>query len=300
MILDLSTFVDRALVMFCLIDDLCQQYPDSRRRPGPAEEICQSVLITIAVLQEIEGCTEAEILRDLKPLFTRLPERSWYNRGRRRLLARFVELWQRLSRELVAQEEAIDVGVVDSMPLPVVAFARAVGASHWKAAGAAYGKDLTLKATFLGYRLHLMVSPGGVIRALVLAPANLDDRQVLHELLAASPVVWVLGDRGYVCQQLERELAEKGVRLVPIPKGERRQLVPEATRTDLKRWRKVIEVVYSQLTGRFGLKRHSAHTLSGLIARIISKVLAHTLLIWCNLLVGHPEPLQFNHLFGIN
>ncbi len=49
--------------------------------------------------------------------------------------------------------------ICDSMPLPACLFARAYRCSRFKGE-AAFGKDILLKQTFYGFRMHVRVSPG--------------------------------------------------------------------------------------------------------------------------------------------
>jgi len=59
-----------------------------------------------------------------------------------------------------------------------------VDTSTWRAAGATFGKVSSKKQTIFGYKLHLLVTLGGVILDFELAPANVYDLTVEAELLA--------------------------------------------------------------------------------------------------------------------
>ena len=73
---------------------------------------------------------------------------------------------------------------IDSLPVPVVQFHLVPGASReWAAHGAAFGRVSSKKATIYGYKLHLLVTLGGVILDFELAPANAPEAQVGYELL---------------------------------------------------------------------------------------------------------------------
>jgi hypothetical protein len=61
--------------------------------------------------------------------------------------------------------------IIDSLPLPVVQFYHASQAStEWAAYGATLGKCAAKKQTLFGYKLHLLITCGGVIRDFALAP----------------------------------------------------------------------------------------------------------------------------------
>jgi hypothetical protein len=54
----------------------------------------------------------------------------------------------------------------------------------WQAHSAAFGRIATRKQIIFGYRLHLLVTLGGVILDFELAPAHVGDLEVGCELLA--------------------------------------------------------------------------------------------------------------------
>src|SRR5437867_12950749 len=95
-------------------------------------------------------------------MFPRIPSQSRFNR-RRRQLAEGFNLVRRVILGVldVAQERKC---VIDSLPVPVVKFHLAPRASReWAVAGARYGTVSTKKEKIYGYKLHLLVTLGGVI-----------------------------------------------------------------------------------------------------------------------------------------
>jgi hypothetical protein len=73
---------------------------------------------------------------------------------------------------------------IDSLLIPVVQFHLVPGSSgDWTAHGASYGKVSSKKTAIFGYKLHLLVTSGGVILDFELAPANETDLTVGVELL---------------------------------------------------------------------------------------------------------------------
>jgi hypothetical protein len=57
----------------------------------------------------------------------------------------------------------------------------------WAAHGATFGKVSSKKQTIFGYKLHLLITLGGIILDFELAPANAAD---LHWLRVVDPVCW--------------------------------------------------------------------------------------------------------------
>ncbi len=88
---------------------------------------------------------------------------------------------------------------MDSLPIPVVLFHLAPGSTgDWKAYDAAYGKAMTQKQTFFGYRLHLLVTMSGLILDFELTSANCADLEAGFELLSEHTDLEVLGDKVYI------------------------------------------------------------------------------------------------------
>ncbi len=65
---------------------------------------------------------------------------------------------------------------IDSLPTPVVQFHLVPGSTgDWRAFGATFGKVVTKKQTIFGYRLHLLITLGGLILDFEMTPANATD-----------------------------------------------------------------------------------------------------------------------------
>lgn len=94
----------------------------------------------------------------------------------------------------------------------------------------------------------------------------------------------------------QQELAAKrAVELItPLRKNMKAQL-PVQLRRIAQRWRKRIETVGSHLTERFHLHSIRAHDLWHYQNCLIRKVLAHTVCVFINLLLGRP-PLGLDDL----
>jgi hypothetical protein len=60
--------------------------------------------------------------------------------------------------------------------------------------------------------------------------------------------------------------------------------------------RQLIEAVNGQLTEQFSIETNHAHTFWGLCTRLYTKLVAHTLCIYINRLLGNPEFLQIKAL----
>lgn len=299
----ITDFEDFCLWMYVMIDELWQQLPPTyKRHSGPAPRCSESELLTLALVGECRGwTTETTLLSqwaEYAQLFPVLPERSRFNRRRRHLQHALNAIRQAVLAVLdVAQDRQC---AIDSLPVPVLQFhlvPSAAGTSTWRAAGADFGKVPTKKETVFGYKLHLLVTLGGVIRDFVLAPASASDVVVGGELLREHAALVVIGDKGYISAPLAQELRdEHAVLLLTVPRRNQHHQLPAAVARLLNGVRQIIETVNDQLTEQFGLARHHAHTFAGLCARLHTKLAAHTLCLHLNRLLGHADFLPIKGL----
>jgi hypothetical protein len=187
---------------------------------------------------------------------------------------------------------------IDSLPIPVVQFHLVPGSTgDWRAYGATYGKVSSKKVTIFGYKLHLLITLGGVILDFELAPANEGDLAVGAELLAQHTDLTVYGDKGYISAEVAAELLRTNrLRLLTLPRSNQKIQVPAPVRKTFNAVRQIIETVNGQLTEQFHIEHNHAHTFWGLCARLYTKLTAHTLCIFINRLLGQPDFLQIKGL----
>jgi hypothetical protein len=295
-------FEDLCTWMYVLISELCAALDPVLVRPGPSPVCTDAELITMAIVGECCGWDQETVLlsrwREHRDLFPRQPERTRFNR-RRRALAPTINLLRQAVVDVldVAQDPQC---VIDSLPIPVVQFYYVPQATtDWKAAGASFGHCCSKKQAIFGFKLHLLITQVGLIRDFELAPANLTDREVGAELLAAQmgPHLLVLADKGYISRPLAQELhRQHDIRLLTVP---RRNQTPQPSAAYCHlhaHLRQVIEVVNSQLALQFHVETNHAHTFWGLAARLYTKLTAHTLCVWLNRLLGIPDLLHLKSL----
>jgi hypothetical protein len=296
----ITDFEDFCLYTFVIVDDIWQQIAPLFTRPGPQPECSDSELITIALVSECRGWDkETEYLDHWLPyldLFPHFPERSRFNRRRRNLM-----LAINLIRQIVL--EMLDLSgdgqcVIDSLPIPVVAFHLVPSASgDWEAHGATYGKVASKQQTIFGYKLHLLVTLEGVILDFELAPANATDLAVGAELLANHTHRTVLADKAYISAEVAAWLLRQNeIHLLALRRRNQKQQLPRFIVRIINRVRQIIETVNGQLEAQFNMARNYAHSFWGLCARLYTKLTAHTLCIYINRLLGKPDVLQIKAL----
>jgi hypothetical protein len=290
--MDLSTFI---VAVFCLIDDQLKDLGRLRGR-GPAPTLCDSEVLTIEIVGEFLGLDKDTKLfeyfqRHYAHYFPNLRSvhRTTFTRQAANLWKAKERLWQGLLAETPHDP---GFALADSFPLPACLFARAYRCRRFRGE-AAFGKDTLLKQTFYGFRVHVRVCWPGVITRFSVAPANAHELSVVPELTERTSGLLV-GDRNYHSPETREELATLGVELLAPYSSKKRDPTPRRSAL-LSRFRYRIDTVFSQLTGRFSIKRVWARDLWHLMSRLVRKVLSHTVAFLLNHRMGHP-PLQLSKL----
>jgi Transposase DDE domain len=291
-LVDLSTFI---VAFFCLIDDRLEGLGRLRAR-GPAPTLFDSEVLTIEVVGEFLGLDEDT---ELFAYFRRHYAHFFPNlmRVHRTTFARqAANLWkakERLWQELLAQTPHDPTfAICDSMPMPACLFARAYRCRRFRGE-AAFGKDTLIRQTFYGFRVHMRVCWPGLITRISVAPANAHELSVLPEIAEGTSGVLV-GDRNYHSPKTKEELARMGVELLAPYSSKKRDPAPKKS-APLSRLRYRIDTVFSQLVGRYSVKRVWARDLWHLTSRLLRKVLSHTVAFLLNHRVGN-QPLQLAKL----
>ncbi|MDB6125842.1 MAG: family transposase [Pedosphaera sp.] len=195
------------------------------------------------------------------------------------------QLSQRLSQALLGD---CHFWLLDSVSVPVCRLERVdrcrrfAGLAHCSREGGQGG-------FFYGFRLHLRLSPDGVIGQVGLAPAHVSDLAMTEELLPPGGGL-SLGDRNYWSPRQRNALALRGWQL-EAPFRRRTQDPTPARSRAMSAVREWVETTIGQLTERFRLKRTWARDLWHLSHRIMRKVLSHTIAAWFNIQAGL-APLQ--------
>jgi hypothetical protein len=289
---DLSTFV---VAVFCLIDDRLKDLGHLRAR-GPAPTLSDSEVLTIEVVGEFLGLDEDTELfgyfrRHYAHFFPNLRRvhRTTFTRQAANLWKAKECLWQGLLAETPHDP---GFALADSFPLPACLFARAYRCKRFKGE-ASFGKHTLLKQTFYGFRVHARVCWPGVITRISIAPANAHELSVVPELTERTGGMLV-GDRNYHSPKTKEELAQMGIELLAPYSSKKRDPSPKRS-ARLSRFRYRIDTVFSQLVGRYSIKRVWARDLWHLMSRLLRKVLSHTVAFLLNYQRGNP-PLQLSKL----
>ncbi len=162
------------------------------------------------------------------------------------------------------------IAFVDSTPISVCHNKRI--RRHKTFAGLARRGKSTM-GYFYGFKLHLVVNDQGEILAFCLTPGNVDDRSPLPGLARE---LWgkLVGDKGYISQELFEQLFAQGLELITtVRQNMKNRLMPLMDRV-LTRKRSLIETINDQLKNicQIAHTRHRSsynflvNLLAGLIA----------------------------------
>lgn len=201
---------------------------------------------------------------------------SRFNR-RLHALAAWLEFLPELLGQLFGQHEAY---IIDSMPVPVCELARAPRCRKLRGphSRAFFGRCAAKRRHFFGWRLHLIVSAGGIPVSFQLLPASFHDLTPIHELTWVLPAGATLyGDAAYISRATQRVLRPTvrrphGVRLVARHKKSMRPNT-WAEREGLRAHRQRVETVNAQLTA-MGVQRLHARTDAGLALKVLASLVA--------------------------
>lgn len=258
-------------------------------KPGSPPMFADSEVITLVLAQHWCGFAEERewlrfIRHNYRPLFPRLVDQSQFNR-RARNLWRLIEAYRRW---LVAQLGVAQVPyrLIDGTPIHVRHWRR-YGPGHLMFEEAALGHCAAKKETFYGYRLVVLTTRDGLITDWLLIPANADERDAALALLTPYTQLLVLGDKGFLDQERQAQLAtHQDVVLLTPKRANQKEQNPPAWDAVLNRVRRRIESTFAQAKGQFGLEKPGARTRWGLVSRIIAKLTAMTLAAWANVWQG--------------
>ncbi|GHO64322.1 transposase [Ktedonobacter sp. SOSP1-52] len=299
--------LDKATVLttlFLIVDDLMKGsavIKDALERPGPAPQLSDSEVVTIALYQELIGePREDHFFRlhheQLRPFFPGLNERSRYNRRKRSLWAVILAIRAGLCLVQEAQQME-ETAAIDSAPVPCISYKRSKKASDF-AGHADYGVCSSKAMKYFGCKLHSLVGLSGVILGFLLTPASHYDNQPVVELLdsVAHHLKRLIGDGAYNDQALQRTLEHTRSLLLFAPVKANQPAKRSATAQKvLNRLRLICETVNAQLQEQFHLSKHYAKSVWGLFTRIAVKVTAHSAGMMLNTLLGRP-PLKLADL----
>lgn len=274
--MDLDSFLTS---LYVSVDDWWRaEHPPAPRRPGRPTLLSGSEVLTLAILAQwprFRG--ERDFWRfaraHLSGYFPALVSQSQFNRRVRALEPEMRTLQRALAEDLA---EPSVYRVLDTTLIPAIVRVRACREGLF-AGQASFGRNASKTEWVYGFKVALVVSPEGVVTSFGLAPAASDERPIGDALVAQDRHEAYLADKGFAGVEWERRwLGVYGTLVAATPKNNDRRAWPKADRRWAAGKRQIIEGVIGQLKDFFGLERHRAKTLGGLLARLASKIAAYT------------------------
>lgn len=288
---------DFIINVYCCVEEIYREIIKTPLRTrGFAPKLTDSEVITMEIVGEFMGKDQdMQIWQYFHDDWL-----SWFpNLGSR---ANFVKqsanLWkvkQLIHEQLVEKMNALHdvLHLVDGFPMPVCKITRAKG-SHCFKGEAAYSYCAAKDEKYYGFEGHILINSEGVICSATFAAANIDERDVLQDLTDGLTGLLV-GDKGYIRPILKEELLNQGLDLETPLRKNMKDTRPKILVQHFMTLRRRVETVISQLTERFHIEKVRARNCWHLISRFIRKVLAHTIGVFLNKLLGN-SPLHFAEL----
>jgi hypothetical protein len=256
-------------------------------RSGPAGKATDSELIALSVAQAVLGISSDRqflgMVRRLLPgFFGELPGQSQFNRRLRRLTPQMSTV-QMMLAQFVAEGR---VRLVDGTLISCANYPGCASRSHF-AGDASYGYCASKSQFLWGMRLVLICDPKGVpVGYDLVGPKTGEERECALRLAAGQTGAVLFADGGFWGREYRAQMEALDIELVTPDKHRLGERPP--TEVAKARIRLVIESVFSTLKRQMRLETHLAKTAAGLAQRIAQRLLALTLGVYVNTLLGRP------------
>jgi hypothetical protein len=286
---DLDSFL---VSLYVHVDDWWKaNHSSATRRPGRPALLSESEVLTLAILAQWPHFrSERDFWRfaraHLGCYFPNLCSQSQLNRRAQALEPQMRALQRALAEELC--DPSAVYHVLDTTLVPAIVRVRASRKGLF-CGQASFGRSASKTEWVYGFKVALVVDPKGVVSAFGLAAAASDERPIGEALIASDRHEAYLADKGFAGIEWERcWLEQYGALVAATPKNNERRAWSKADRRWASGKRQIIEGVIGQLKDFFGLERHRAKTLGGLLARLAAKVAAYTCSRRINGFLGRP------------
>lgn len=266
---------DFIIKTYILVEDFLKTFPALRKR-GPSPQLTDAEVVTMEIVGEFLGHGSDKEIYD----YFRTHWLSWFPKiGCRTAFTRqLANLW---SIKMAFQKEMVqrlspdnDLYLFDGIPLPTCNPKRMSRSNHFYGTGG-FGYCAAKDKKYFGFKGHAVVNPQGLILNFTFAPANIDERDVLPELVTKYKGM-LIADKGLIRPELTDLLASQDLNLQTPLRKNMKDPRPKSVVYQMMNVRRLIETVFGQLTDRFNIQSIRAKDLWHLTAKIGRKLLAHT------------------------
>ena len=296
---NIKTNFDKILAV--IKDILCDEIDDkgNYKRPGTVPRFSDIEVIALSLTAEClsidsENYLFSKLRNEYAVAFENIISRRQYN-DRRKLLFEKTERARKLMAERLNRQS--DVFAIDSMPIEICKLSRMQRNKMGKESEhhcPDKGYCASQKKYFYGYKLHSVCTASGVIESLDLTKASVHDIHYLKDVQQLLSNCILTGDKGYIGREHQINLFETAKIQLEVPLRNNQKDGKPVIRV-LKKIRKRIETVFSQLCDQFMIQRNYAKSFTGFKSRVLAKVTALTTLQFLNKFVFHKPTSRVKH-----
>lgn len=266
---------DYIISVYILVDDYLKTLPPLRKR-GSAPDLSDSEVITMEIVGEFLGYGKdkqihAYFRMHWKSLFPKIGCRTAFTRQ----IANLFQVKESFRKNLIHQiAPEDDLFLTDGFPIPTCHRKRVHKKNPFLGIGG-FGYCAAKDLTYFGFKGHYITNQRGLIVEYTIAPAHIDERDVLPEVTKGLRGT-VIGDKGLIRPELTAELAGNGLNLHTPLRRNMKDSRPKYLVNTMMNVRRLVETVFSQCAQRFNMQSIKSKDLWHLSAKIGRKVLSHT------------------------
>jgi hypothetical protein len=287
------------IYVYIIVDDYFKKVTANKvlRRRGEKPNLSDSEVIAIEIVGEYMGFgSDKQIWQYFKQhwlsYFPKLGSRTSFVRQGANLYGIKLDIQRLISAELSTDQ---DLFIFDGLPVPICHIKRYKRSRNQLRSAGAVGYCASKDHNYFGFKGHILITDRGAVKLFAIAPANIDEREILLEL-SDNFTGDVLADKGLLGMQITQELAALGVKLHTPLRSNMDDKRPKSFVTQLMNIRRKVESVIGQLVDRFKIQAIRAKNLWHLLTKVSRKVLAHSVCFLINQSMNPDEPLKIDLL----
>ncbi len=269
------------------------------RRRGPKPKFTDIEVIALSLTAEClsidsENLLFVKLQNEYQNDFKNMISRRQYNDRRKLLFDKTENVRKVMAAKL---NEVAEVYAIDSMPIEICKLSRQQRNKMGKESEDHQpdkGYCASQKKYFYGYKLHSVCSAAGVVQSLDLTKASVHDIHYLEDVKAMFSNCIITGDKGYISKTQQIDLFQTAQVQLEVPLRSNQKEDKPVIRI-LKKVRKRIETVFSQLCDQFLIQRNYAKSFTGFKSRILGKVTGLTILQFLNKFVYQKPVSRVKH-----
>ncbi|STX60444.1 membrane-associated, metal-dependent hydrolase [Legionella israelensis] len=274
--------MDKLVELFCIVDDFCQKFLpifeqqliniSGKVRKKPCS-LSMSEIMTIVIhyhqsnYRNFKSYYSYVLQKDLRPYFPKLVSYSRMTELMPSCIVPLTAFCHNQSKTLTG------IYFVDSTPIEVCHVKRAQQNKTFKGLAE---KSKSTMGWYFGFKLHLVANDKGELMAFKITSSRTDDRTVVPDL-SKNLLGKMIGDKGYISQNLTEKLAERGLQLLTKVRKNMKQKVLDAFDKVLLRKRVIVESVIDQLKNISNIEHSRHRSVFNFMVNILAGLAAYAL-----------------------